>query len=46
MIRKLEAKDADAVCSIVNENWKKVYQGYVNPALLGGQTAAKKGLRG
>ena len=34
MIRPLEEKDIEMVCSIVNENWKNVYAGYVNPLLL------------
>lgn len=34
MIRSLEEKDIEIVCSIVNENWKNVYAGYINPLLL------------
>ena len=34
MIRPLGEKDFDTVCGIVNENWKNVYSGYVNPLLL------------
>lgn len=34
MIRPLQEKDFDAVCKIVNDNWRSVYRGYVNPALL------------
>ncbi len=34
MIRPLEEKDFDIVCSIVNENWKNVYSVYINPLLL------------
>lgn len=34
MIRPLEERDYNAVIEIVNENWKTVYSGYVNPALL------------
>ena len=34
MIRSLEERDYDAVIEIVNENWKSVYSGYVNPELL------------
>lgn len=34
MIRPLEEKDIEMVCSIVNENWKNIYAGYVNPLLL------------
>ena len=34
MIRPLEEKDFDIVCSIVNENWKNVYSVYITPLLL------------
>ena len=34
MIRTLQRKDMDTVCDIVNENWRAVYAGYVNPVLL------------
>ncbi len=34
MIRPLEEKDIEIVCGIVNENWKNIYAGYVNPLLL------------
>ncbi len=34
MIRPLEENDIEMVCSIVNDNWKHVYAGYVNPLLL------------
>lgn len=34
MIRKLGAADLDAVCGIVNDNWKSVYAGYVDPQLF------------
>lgn len=34
MLRPLEEKDFDIAIHIVNENWKKIYSGYVNPLLL------------
>ncbi|MDO5521905.1 MAG: GNAT family N-acetyltransferase [bacterium] len=34
MIRKLEVEDIETVCKIVNNNWIRVYQGYVNPVLI------------
>ena len=34
LIRALRNEDYDTVCKIVNENWKEVYAGYVNPELL------------
>lgn len=34
MIRPLVESDFDAVISIVNQNWKNVYTGYVNQELL------------
>jgi len=34
MIRALRKKDFDTVVNIVNENWKSIYAGYVNPNLL------------
>lgn len=34
MIRKLEEKDIDKVCKIINDNWKSVYAGYINNELL------------
>ena len=42
MIRPLEEKDIDTVCSIVNENWKNVYSGYVNPLLLNSDGCAAR----
>lgn len=29
MIRMMKETDIDNVCEIINENWKKVYKGYV-----------------
>lgn len=34
MIRKIEQRDSEFVFEIVNENWRRVYSGYVDPALL------------
>lgn len=34
MIRMMKETDIDNVCEIINENWKKVYKGYVNSELL------------
>lgn len=34
MIRNLEKADYNIVCDIVNDNWKNVYNGFVNPELL------------
>lgn len=34
MIRALEEKDIEMVCSIVDENWNTVYKEYINPLLL------------
>lgn len=34
MIRALEKRDCAEVLGIVNENWRTVYSGYVNPDLL------------
>ncbi|MCI2058180.1 MAG: GNAT family N-acetyltransferase [Oscillibacter sp.] len=45
MIRKLETGDFDAVCALVNESWKRVYRGYVNPLLLNTEGCAERALR-
>ena len=42
MIRPLGEKDFDTVCGIVNENWKNVYSGYVNPMLLNPDGCAER----
>lgn len=34
MIREFENSDAEAIFVIVNENWRTVYSGYVDPALV------------
>lgn len=34
MIRAIEKRDSETVCGIVNENWRTVYSGYVDPVLL------------
>lgn len=34
LIRMLTSEDYDTVCKIVNDNWREVYSGYVNPELL------------
>lgn len=42
MIRPLEEKDIEIVCDIVNENWKNVYAGYINPLLLNDDGCSKR----
>lgn len=42
MIRPLEEKDIEIVCGIVNENWKNVYAGYINPLLLNDDGCAER----
>lgn len=42
MIRPLEENDIEMVCNIVNDNWKCVYAGYVNPLLLNGVGCAER----
>lgn len=37
MIRLLQKTDMDTICNIVNDNWKSVYNGYVNEDLLNKQ---------
>ena len=34
MIRSLQNKDIETVCSIVNDSWRTIYFDYVNPQLL------------
>lgn len=34
MIRGFENSDAEAIFVIINENWRTVYSGYVDPALV------------
>lgn len=42
MIRPLEERDIEIVCTIVNENWKNVYSGYINPMLLNADGCAER----
>ena len=42
MIRSLNEADYDAVINIVNENWRTVYLGYVNPFLLSDDGCRKR----
>lgn len=42
MIRPLEEMDVEIVCDIVNENWKNIYAGYVNPLLLNADGCAER----
>ncbi|EET58865.1 acetyltransferase, GNAT family [Marvinbryantia formatexigens DSM 14469] len=42
MIRPLEKKDIKTVCNIVNDNWKNVYTGIVNPFLLSEEGCAER----
>ena len=44
MIRPLEERDIEIVCTIVNENWKNVYSEYINPMLLRADLPIKIGL--
>lgn len=37
MIRLLRESDIEAICNIINDNWKMVYNGYVNEELLSEQ---------
>ena len=42
MIRPLEEKDIEIVCDIVDENWKNIYAGYINPLLLTADGCAER----
>lgn len=42
MIRPLKERDIDVVIGIVNENWKTVYAGYINPELLNNAGCRKR----
>ena len=42
MIRPLEEKDIEIVCDIVDENWKNIYAGYINPLLLNTDGCAER----
>ncbi|MCM1298017.1 MAG: GNAT family N-acetyltransferase [Firmicutes bacterium] len=42
MIRELEARDFNKVCEIVNINWQRVYNGYINPLLLNEEGCVKR----
>lgn len=42
MIRALNETDYDAAINIVNENWRTVYSGYVNPFLLSDDGCRKR----
>lgn len=42
MIRPLEERDIEIVCTIVNENWKNVYSEYINPMLLNADGCAER----
>ncbi len=41
MIRELEKRDHNAVCDIVNRNWRSVYNGFVDPLLLNDKGCAE-----
>lgn len=45
MIRVLKEEDIDKVCELVNNDWKKVYRGYVNPELLTEDGCRRRGGR-
>ena len=45
MIRKLKSEDIETVCTIVNDNWKTVYQGVVNPLLINSEGCKDRALR-
>ena len=38
----IRRKYIDTICGIVNENWKNVYSGYVNPLLLNSDGCAAR----
>lgn len=42
MIRALNKADYEAVINIVNENWRTVYSGYVDPSLLSDDGCRKR----
>ncbi len=42
MIRELEKRDHNAVCDIVNRNWRSVYNGFVDPLLLNDKGCAER----
>ena len=44
MIRALNKADHNSAINIVNENWRSVYSGYVNPALLSDDGCRKRAL--
>lgn len=45
MIRPTEERDLDAVCRIVNDNWKSVYAGHVGASLLDENGCAERARR-
>lgn len=42
MLRETKKADIDMICKIVNDNWKRVYKGYVNPQLLNDKGCEKR----
>lgn len=42
MIRLLQESDIETICNIINDNWKRSYNGYVNEELLNEQGCLKR----
>lgn len=42
MLRETKKADIDMICEIVNNDWKRVYKGYVNPQLLSDRGCEKR----
>ncbi len=42
MLRETKKVDIDMISEIVNDNWKRVYKGYVNPQLLNDRGCEKR----
>lgn len=42
MIRAIEERDYKAVCRIVNDNWRRVYGGFVNPRQVSAEGCAER----
>lgn len=43
MIRTIKNEDFNIICKIVNDNWRELYDGYVNPALLSVEGCKQRG---
>ena len=42
MLRETKKVDIDMISEIVNDNWKRIYKGYVNPQLLNDRGCEKR----